>query len=372
MRNAYMRRAHDLRPRTHSRSSPTPMSDNGRYTGEDAHVGDSVPEVGAPLTRRQLREREAELALFAQPVSSEVVQPVSSEAEGSPAPSPVARSERRAAAAPQPSPRNDSARSGFRLAVPRPKVRLALPRPTLHNPVSRPTRKMIASKLFSGGALVFAAALLVGTTVPANAFMSVDDSAQVAQVAPGPVSGQSLYVSANAVENVAARDSFTVTSYAELLRQKYGNISYNYSVTSGAVRWPFPYAVPISSGYGERIAPCRGCSSQHLGLDFTPGAGTPIYAIASGVVGSTEISRWGYGNSVVLEHVVNGQKVESLYAHMQMNSSPLLVGDLIAVGDFVGLVGSTGASTGTHLHLEIHIDGVPVNPFAWLKSNAVN
>jgi len=220
--------------------------------------------------------------------------------------------------------------------------------------------------------MLFAAALFVGTTVPANAFMTVDENVAVADVTESQVVAQTLNVSTEAVEAVSARDSFTVTSYAELLRQKYGNVSYNYTVTSGAVRWPFPYTVPISSGFGDRVAPCRSCSSQHMGLDFTPGSGSPIYAIADGVVSHSEISRWGYGNWVTIDHVINGQNVQTLYAHMQMNSSPLLVGDQIAVGDFIGLVGSTGASTGAHLHFEVRLDGVQVDPFAWLKSNAVN
>jgi murein DD-endopeptidase MepM/ murein hydrolase activator NlpD len=57
---------------------------------------------------------------------------------------------------------------------------------------------------------------------------------------------------------------------------------------------------------------------------------------------------------------------------MIAGSSPLVVGQTVKVGDLVGLVGSTGASTGAHLHLEIHLDGVFVDPFAWLQANAVN
>jgi murein DD-endopeptidase MepM/ murein hydrolase activator NlpD len=242
--------------------------------------------------------------------------------------------------------------------------------------VKKPTRQDVASKLLSMGAMIFAAALLVGTTVPANAFMSADGNVAVAgtiaDVAQSQVSTQTLRVSTEAVEAVAARDSFTVTSYAELLRQKYGNVSYSYAATSGAVRWPFPFTVPISSGFGDRVAPCRGCSSKHMGLDFTPGAGSPIYSIADGVVAEAKVSSWGYGNSIRIDHVIKGQKVQTLYAHMQMNSSTLLVGDEIKAGDFIGLVGSTGASTGAHLHFEVLLDDVQVNPYTWLKANATN
>jgi murein DD-endopeptidase MepM/ murein hydrolase activator NlpD len=127
--------------------------------------------------------------------------------------------------------------------------------------------------------------------------------------------------------------------------------------------------VPISSGFGERVAPCRGCSSYHQGLDFTPGRGAPIYSIAEGVVLRSEFSG-GFGQHAIIEHVINGQRVTSTYAHMVGGSSPLVVGQQLLAGDFVGTVGSTGTSTGAHLHLEIRIDDIAIDPFQWLQSNA--
>jgi murein DD-endopeptidase MepM/ murein hydrolase activator NlpD len=182
---------------------------------------------------------------------------------------------------------------------------------------------------------------------------------------------QSAEVAADAATSTLARDAYTVTSYADVLKAKYGDRIYTFTPTTGSVRWPFPYATPISSGYGDRVAPCRGCSSHHNGVDFTPGMGTPIYAIADGVV--TEAAFGGsFGQHVYLEHVIDGQKVESYYAHMIEGSSTLVEGDTVKVGDFIGLVGSTGASTGAHLHLEVHLDGVIVDPFAWLQANTRN
>jgi murein DD-endopeptidase MepM/ murein hydrolase activator NlpD len=212
-------------------------------------------------------------------------------------------------------------------------------------------------------------------SVPANAFMS--DATTIAatgaaQRSANQENAQSLAVSEDAATTSASRDGYTVISYAELLRLKYGNRSYSFTATTGAVRWPFPYAVPISDGWGDRIAPCYGCSSFHQGVDFTPGNGTPIYAIADGVVSTHDDATYGFGNSVIIAHTINGDRVDSLYAHMQHGSSPLNAGDAIKVGDFIGLVGDTGASTGAHLHFEIHLDSVPVDPFAWLQANAVN
>jgi len=230
-----------------------------------------------------------------------------------------------------------------------------------------PPKKRIGAQLLSMGALLFAAALLIGTTVPANAFISTDTQLEEA---PKTTAGQSVEVSDVAIAADATRASYTVTSYAELLRQKYGSRSYSYTVGTGPIRWPFPYAVPISDGFGERLAPCRYCSSFHNGVDFTPGAGTPIYTIAAGTVVFTEVSNSGFGNHVMIEHQIGGKTVTSMYAHMQMNSSPLVVGQVVQAGEFVGLVGSTGVATGAHLHLEIHINGTPTDPFAWLKANA--
>jgi murein DD-endopeptidase MepM/ murein hydrolase activator NlpD len=179
-------------------------------------------------------------------------------------------------------------------------------------------------------------------------------------------------VSGDVVEAAPVRAKFTVTSYADMLRQQYGNISYNYAITTGAVRWPFPFVSPISSGFGGRVAPCRGCSSMHMGLDFVPGAGTPIYAIADGVISEHKIETWGLGNSVVISHTIGGKAIDSVYAHMQTGSVVVEAGQEIKVGDLIGLVGSTGTSTGSHLHFEIHIDGVQVDPYAWLQANVKN
>ncbi len=136
------------------------------------------------------------------------------------------------------------------------------------------------------------------------------------------------------------------------------------------VRWPFAAPSPISSGFGPRTAPCGGCSSNHKGLDFNPGNGTQIQAIAGGVVRSAVSSDSGLGVHVIIEHEIDGTKVTSTYAHMQFGSVPLTKGQVIAAGDPVGRVGNTGASTGAHLHLEIAVAGEQIDPYAWLKAFA--
>jgi len=240
-------------------------------------------------------------------------------------------------------------------------------------PVATPgSRRPVAARLVSFGALVGIAGMVVGLSVPASAFFVETPTALLAVDAPTVVAGQVLDVVEASEPAPVQRDTWAMTSEAELRQASTIRRDYSYEVVNeGPVRWPFPVAVPISDGYGARVSPCSGCSSQHKGTDFTPGVGAPITAIADGVVSVKEVSSWGFGNHVFIDHVINGQKVTSVYAHMQEGSSSLQVGDVVTAGEFVGLVGATGAATGPHLHLEIRLDGVvQVDPFAWLKANA--
>ncbi len=240
----------------------------------------------------------------------------------------------------------------------------------------RPVEHKSAGQRALTWAVMAAAPLLfIGVSMPVNLFYTPDMAAPaIAFEDEGSGDGdfgQAFIVdSADPDIKTINRESWSVTSYAEVLRSRYGGRSFNYTVNnSGAIRWPFPTAVPISSGFGNRIAPCRYCSSYHRGVDFVPGRGAPPYAMANGVVTQSEFSG-GYGQHVYIEHQINGQSVLTVYAHLQRDSSPLRVGDQVSAGDFVGLVGNTGISTGPHLHFEVRIDGVYVDPFAFLTANA--
>jgi murein DD-endopeptidase MepM/ murein hydrolase activator NlpD len=183
---------------------------------------------------------------------------------------------------------------------------------------------------------------------------------------------QSVKITASSSEaEQVALSEYVVTSYADLLKLTYGaSLGFKYSVTnSGPIRWPFPVVVPISSGFGGRVAPCFGCSSYHQGLDFDPVEGTPFYSIADGEVIEVNDDTWGYGKWVLIRHQVGNQRFDSLYAHMIRDSTGVKVGQEVKVGDYIGRVGNTGTSTGAHLHFSILIDGVHVDPFEWLKKN---
>lgn len=244
-----------------------------------------------------------------------------------------------------------------------------LPRRQLREAASRPrrparTRIPLGQKLFSAAALFFAGALLVGTSLPANALFTDATASGVLT----ELDGQAMKVSADALaDSSAGRSDFSVTSYAEVLN---ANCSGSYTPTTGSIRWPYPYASPITDGFGHRTSPCAGCSSDHKGIDFTPGAGAPTYSIAAGVVESSVVSNGGLGNVVIINHTINGQAIQSVYGHLQSNSSTLKAGDIVKAGDPVGKVGMTGSATGPNMHLEIHVNGVAVDPFTWLSKNA--
>lgn len=120
-------------------------------------------------------------------------------------------------------------------------------------------------------------------------------------------------------------------------------------------------AMSMSSKYGMRVHPVTGRLARHNGIDLPAPAGTPIYATADGVVGRAQ--RLGnYGNYVEIEH---GSAVQTRYGHMQ--SFVVASGQRVKKGDIIGYVGSTGRSTGNHLHYEIRVAGAPVNPLTFIR-----
>ncbi len=116
----------------------------------------------------------------------------------------------------------------------------------------------------------------------------------------------------------------------------------------------------ISSGYGGRSDPFGRGRSHHLGIDIDANSGDPVTAAAEGVVSFSGV-RSGYGNVVEIDH---GNGYTTLYAHNSRNL--VRVGDVIRVGQLIAKVGSTGRSTGSHLHFEVHVNGRPVNPRQYL------
>jgi len=113
----------------------------------------------------------------------------------------------------------------------------------------------------------------------------------------------------------------------------------------------------VASGFGYRIDPVYKIPKMHAGLDFTANTGTPIYATADGRVTESGFNTGGYGNHVVVDH---GFGYETLYAHMVRIKARR--GQQVKRGEVIGWVGSTGKSTGPHLHYEVHKNGSPLDP----------
>jgi murein DD-endopeptidase MepM/ murein hydrolase activator NlpD len=120
----------------------------------------------------------------------------------------------------------------------------------------------------------------------------------------------------------------------------------------------------IASGFGYRIDPIYRTRKMHKGLDFSAPSGTKIYATGDGVIKKVKRARWGYGTHVVIDH---GYGYTTLYGHMSRASVKL--GQRVKRGQQIGLVGSTGKSTGPHLHYEVAKNGVQVNPIGYFYND---
>ena len=129
------------------------------------------------------------------------------------------------------------------------------------------------------------------------------------------------------------------------------------AATSGFV---WPTAGTVSSGFGNRLHPILGVYRLHAGIDLGTTHGQPVYASRAGVV--ITAGPWGgYGNAVVIEH---GSGLSSVYAHL--SEVTVRPGNLVRPLDRVGSLGSTGLSTGPHLHFEIRVNGSAVDPLGYL------
>jgi murein DD-endopeptidase MepM/ murein hydrolase activator NlpD len=115
--------------------------------------------------------------------------------------------------------------------------------------------------------------------------------------------------------------------------------------------------IALASGFGLRIHPVYKVKKMHNGIDFAAEIGTPIYATADGKVVVVDVKFSGYGKMVEIDH---GFGYRSRYAHM--HDFAVRAGQNIKRGDLVGYVGNTGLSTAPHLHYEVHINGVQVDP----------
>jgi murein DD-endopeptidase MepM/ murein hydrolase activator NlpD len=138
------------------------------------------------------------------------------------------------------------------------------------------------------------------------------------------------------------------------------------TLQDGAIAVPSDKPVKMgafTSGYGVRSDPFKGSSAMHAGIDLSGAIGTPIYATADGMITTAEYNSGGYGNLIKINH---GRGIETRYGHLSKMS--VYAGQRVKRGEMIGRMGSTGRSTGSHLHYEVRIDGRAVNPVPFMKS----
>lgn len=177
-------------------------------------------------------------------------------------------------------------------------------------------------------------------------------NSQLSQSEAQEAAAQEAYKEAKAVRDAAAAE-------LEAEYKQNGGLD---GYVGGTWKWPVPTNRYVSSHYGYRNI--FGYREFHTGIDIPAPERTPIIASNSGVVTTARYASTGYGNRVIVDH---GGGYKTLYAHCY--SLNVKVGDYVAQGDVIAYVGSTGMSTGNHLHFEIRENDVTVNPYPYIKDN---
>lgn len=148
--------------------------------------------------------------------------------------------------------------------------------------------------------------------------------------------------------------------------------------TAGAVAETSQVVFPLPEGtwvmtspFGPRVHPITGETKLHAGTDFAAPDGTPILAAADGIVTVAEYSEAG-GGVIVVEHTIDGETVATAYIHMWQSGISVVPGEMVTAGQHIGDVGSSGQSTGPHLHFEVRAGGTnaeAVDPATWLNDH---
>lgn len=226
------------------------------------------------------------------------------------------------------------------------------------------------------GVMSLAGLLAVSMTLPAEAVAGVRGSsvASMSLVSASAAEAKDAdaeiqaFVAPSGVESEALTrsDDFSTVSLAEVAAEQ--GINYSGEIFTNdpdaAIQWPFLVGVGMSYGYGMRSG------RLHEGIDFVPGNGAPIQAIADGTVRIATEQGGAFGVTVYIDHVIDGQVITSHYSHMQYGSLNVKAGDTVTVGTIVGKTGNTGRSYGAHLHFELIVNGTTIDPMPWLKANA--
>ena len=195
---------------------------------------------------------------------------------------------------------------------------------------------------------------------------------------------QSLVVASEATPAALARGSYSATTPEEIQAKKdeeaakaaaAARIAAASTASAASAAYSGAIAQSIAPA-GSVVRPLTSFTSfgtpyaGHKGTDYMVDRYTPIYAIADGVVVESTEDGPGWGVYVKIAHNIGGNTVTSLYAHMMYGSRRVTVGQTVSAGQLIGQVSDTGRAYGTHLHLEIYVNGSWVNSESWLVANA--
>ena len=154
-----------------------------------------------------------------------------------------------------------------------------------------------------------------------------------------------------------------------LIQYTINGSTYELKYSGGVMIWPTLESSYITSPYGSRLHPIQGVIKNHDGIDIGGSTGDPVYAAADGIIIYSAFNTGGYGNMVMIDHGLNseGVKIVTLYAH----GDKLLksVGETVKQGDVIMEMGSTGNSTGPHVHFEVRENGSHVDPKNYLSAS---
>jgi murein DD-endopeptidase MepM/ murein hydrolase activator NlpD len=235
--------------------------------------------------------------------------------------------------------------------------------------------KRVTAASFSVGVMGIVGLLTVGLTTPADAVVaprSADISTSLAASGGGdvaPADEIQAYVTPTEIQSapIQRSENYSTLTMAQIAADSGISNFSNFFINNptSPIQWPFAVGVPISYGFGMRDG------TMHEGVDFTPGEGSPIQAIADGVVRESTDSGGAFGVHIVIDHVIDGVLISSSYSHMLYGSRQVEVGDQVTVGTIIGHTGNTGRSFGAHTHFEMLANGTtPIDPIPWLREHA--
>lgn len=210
-------------------------------------------------------------------------------------------------------------------------------------------------------AMLAAGAILVGGTVPAAIFPTVDDQPRIADAAASASGSDTASASESPADDIQTFASPVTEPATPIVRDSFAveKVQQQVVITAAGVSGVldvYPANGPVNDGFGYRG------TEFHGGIDIMAPEGSAVVAASPGVVESVTYGG-GWGRHVIVDH---GNGIKTLYAHMIEGSQTVAAGQQVSAGEMLGSVGNTGYSTFPHLHFEVYVFDARVDPAPWL------